>query len=101
MSTAKKETSLQYKFKEDEIIREIKEYIDKTYSQHYSLLDNKEKIQVTEFMMSHFVDGEDFLRGNALKYLCRYGLKDGKNRKDLLKAVHYIILMMYYNDNSK
>ena len=34
-------------------------------------------------------------RDNALKYLLRYGKKDGKNKKDLLKAIHYIILMMY------
>ena len=88
---------MDYKFSEDKIIKEISAYIDATYGQHYSKNQDQEKIQVTEFMMSHFPDGEDFLRGNALKYLCRYGLKDGKNRKDLLKAVHYIILMMHYN----
>ena len=92
---------MDYKFSEDKIIKEISAYIDATYGQHYSKNIDQEKIQVTEFMMSHFVDGEDFLRGNALKYLCRYGLKDGKNRKDLLKAVHYIILMMHYNGRDK
>lgn len=90
-------TKPNYKFSEDATIAEIADYIDATYGQHYSKNEDKEKIQVTEFMMSHFADGEDFLRGNALKYLCRYGLKDGKNRKDLLKAVHYIILMMHYH----
>ena len=35
-----------------------------------------------------------------MKYLARYGKKDGKNRKDLLKAMHYIILMMYAEDTN-
>ena len=33
-------------------------------------------------------------KANAIKYLCRYGKKDGRNRKDLLKGVHYVILLM-------
>lgn len=33
----------------------------------------------------------------ATKYLDRYGRKDGKNPKDLLKAIHYI-LMVYQKD---
>lgn len=33
----------------------------------------------------------------ATKYLDRYGKKDGKNPKDLLKAIHYI-LMVYQKD---
>ena len=33
-------------------------------------------------------------KANAIKYLARYGKKNGKNRKDLLKAVHYVILLM-------
>ena len=31
----------------------------------------------------------------------RYGKKDGKNRKDLLKAIHYIVLLMSSEDESK
>ncbi len=37
---------------------------------------------------------KDFCQANAIKYLARYGKKAGKNRKDLLKAIHYIILLM-------
>ena len=36
---------------------------------------------------------------NAIKYLARYGKKNGKNRKDLLKAIHYIVLLMSSEDN--
>ena len=35
-----------------------------------------------------------------LKYLCRYGKKNGQNRKDLLKAIHYIVLLMSSEDNN-
>lgn len=82
-----------FDFKEDEIVQELHEYIAATYGQHYA----SDKIQTTEFIMSQFPDGIDFLRGNALKYLARYGLKEGKQKKDLLKAMHYIVLMMYYD----
>ena len=39
-----------------------------------------------------------FAESNAIKYLARYGKKNGKNRKDLLKAVHYVILLMSSED---
>ena len=35
---------------------------------------------------------------DAIKYVCRFGQKDGRNRKDLLKAVHYIVLLMNSED---
>jgi hypothetical protein len=31
---------------------------------------------------------------NSIKYLMRYGKKDGLNQKDLLKAMHYIVIAM-------
>jgi hypothetical protein len=40
-----------------------------------------------------------FCQANAIKYLARYGKKGGKNRKDLLKALHYAILLMYFEDD--
>ena len=30
-------------------------------------------------------------------YSCRYGKKNGHNRADLLKAVHYVILLLNYD----
>ena len=30
-----------------------------------------------------------------MKYLWRYGKKDGNNKKDLMKALHYIVLAMH------
>ena len=42
----------------------------------------------------------DFCQANAIKYLSRYGRKSGYNRKDLLKALHYVILLLN-NDKDK
>ena len=38
--------------------------------------------------------GEGFCIGNIIKYAQRYGKKDGYNEKDLLKIVHYAIILL-------
>ena len=48
--------------------------------------------------LRHLGIDKDFCQANAIKYLARYGKKNGKNRKDLLKAVHYVILLMSSED---
>jgi len=49
--------------------------------------------------LRHLDIDKDFCQANAIKYLCRYGKKDGKNRKDLLKAIHYIVLLLDSENN--
>ena len=39
--------------------------------------------------------GEGFCMGNIMKYAKRYGRKDGRNRADLMKILHYGIIMLY------
>ena len=81
-----------YKFNEDKFLKDIKAYIDETYTSHYA----KSEKQATE----HIVDqghGTGFCMGNILKYAQRYGKKDGYNKKDLLKIVHYAIIQMSIN----
>ena len=85
-----------YKFDEDKIMKEVKEHIDKTYEGHY----NKNKFQATEFIIDSG-HGEGFCIGNILKYAQRYGKKNGKDRKDLLKVIHYGIIALYVNDMEK
>ena len=77
-----------YKFDEDKIMKEVQEHIDKTYEGHY----NKNKFQATEFIIDSG-HGEGFCIGNILKYAQRYGKKNGKNRADLLKVIHYGCLL--------
>ncbi len=83
------------KYREDEILDEIKEYIGGTYDQHYSTTEDG--FQVMDMIKQLGID-KDFCQANAIKYLCRYGKKNGHNRKDLLKAIHYIVLLMSSED---
>jgi hypothetical protein len=78
-----------YKFNEDVVIDKLKTYIDSTYDAHYSM----NKIQSTEFIFDA-EHGEGFCLGNVIKYAQRYGKKDGKNEKDLLKIIHYTIILL-------
>lgn len=82
-----------YAFDEDRIISEIKDYIDSTYDAHYS----QGKYQATQFI-EDAGHGMGFALGNVLKYAQRYGKKDGHNRKDLLKVIHYGIIAMALHD---
>ena len=83
------------KYREDEILEEVKEYIGGTYDQHYSTTEDG--FQVMDMIKQLGID-KDFCQANAIKYLCRYGKKNGHNRKDLLKAIHYIVLLMSSED---
>ena len=85
------------KYNEDKILKEIGEYIANTYGEHYST--TKEGMQVQD-MLRHLDIDKDFCQANAIKYLCRYGKKDGKNRKDLLKEIHYIVLLLDSESNT-
>ena len=85
--------NIDYKFSEDKLINDIKEYIDNTYNQHYA----KTKFQATEFIVDGG-HGEGFCIGNILKYAQRYGKKEGYNRKDLLKVLHYGIIALHVHD---
>lgn len=85
---------IEYKFNEGNLLKELKEYIDSTYSQHYA---KGGKIQTNEFVITNG-DGVGAMRHSIYKYIQRYGSKDGRNRKDLLKALHYAILLLYVHD---
>jgi hypothetical protein len=85
--------NIQYKFNEGELCKELAKYIDGTYAQHYS----KNKFQATEFILDSG-HGEGFCIGNILKYAQRYGKKDGYNRNDLLKVLHYAIIALNVHD---
>ena len=84
---------IDYRYNEDKTLEELKSYIDGTYGQHYS----RAKFQATEFIIDGG-HGEGFCIGNVLKYAQRYGKKDGRNRKDLLKIIHYAIIMLHVHD---
>ena len=84
----------QWKYNENEILKELTEYITATYSQHYS----SDQIQTLDLIES-CGDGEAFCRSNILKYASRYD-KKGTARRDILKIMHYAVLLMYFNDKN-
>ena len=78
-------------------LKEIEEYIESTYGQHYV---GKNEFQIQDLL--HSIDiAVPFCQASAMKYLARLGKKEGFNRKDLLKAAHYIILMMYFSNGKQ
>ena len=86
------------KYGEDKICDEIKKYIESTYSQHYST--TKDGFQVQD-MLRHLGIDKDFCQANAIKYLARYGKKNGKSDADLLKIIHYALIALHLNDKEK
>jgi len=86
-----------YKYAEGQIISDFKEYIDKTYQQHYKT--EEDRIECFDAWIA-LDDATPTFRNTALKYLWRYGKKNGNNKDDLMKALHYI-LMCLYNDHYK
>ena len=84
---------MKYKFNEDKLLVELKKYIYDTYGQHYV----SDKYQATDVIVDAG-HGEGFCIGNIMKYAKRYGNKEGKNKKDLLKILHYGIIMLHIHD---
>ena len=84
---------IEYKYNEGAALMELEEYIDSTYDEHYS----KNKYQATEFIIDGG-HGEGFCIGNIMKYAQRYGKKNGNDRSDLLKVLHYGIIALHVND---
>jgi len=72
-------SSTPWKYNEEEIVKELLDYIRGTYNQHYSAGD--EKIQTLDLIES-CGDGEPFCRSNILKYASRYD-KKGTARRDI------------------
>ena len=85
-----------YKYSEDSILKELNDYIAGTYNQHYSAGDDK--IQTLD-LIEACGDGEAFCRSNILKYASRYD-KKGTARRDIMKILHYAVLLMHFNDKN-
>ena len=81
--------SKNYKFSENEILFDVQSYIDDTYFSHYA----KEPKQATELIIENGL-GDGCCIGNILKYAQRYGKKDGHNKNDLFKVIHYAIIQL-------
>ena len=81
------------KYNEEAIHNKIHEYVMSTYLGHYV---GKGEIQTFDVWDTLGIS-EEVCIGTAIKYLMRFGKKDGKNLKDLLKSIHYTILLIHYS----
>ena len=92
-------SSRPWKYNEEEIVRELLQYIRGTYGQHYAA--NDQNIQTLDFIEASHGDGEAFARDNILKYTSRYD-KKGTPKRDIMKIMHYAVLLMFFhNKNSQ
>ena len=82
-----------WKYEEDKTLKEIEEYLSQTYHSHYT--SEQSKTQTFDLIES-IGDAEAFTRSNAIKYLSRFGKKNGKSKLDILKAIHYCILLYHF-----
>jgi len=82
------------KYNEEQIIKEISEYVNNTYDEHYS----EGEVQTLDFIDA-CGDAPAFCRSNILKYASRYD-KKGTPRKDILKIIHYAMLLLHFNDKN-
>ena len=85
------------KYKEDESIKALQDYISTTYGGHYTSDNNN--VQTLDLIES-VGDAESFCRSNAIKYLSRYD-KKGQAKRDILKALHYSLLLYHFSGQLK
>lgn len=83
-----------WKYSEDIILKEVRGYLSDTYRAHYCSQESKTQ---TLDLIDSIGDAEAFCRSNAIKYLSRFGKKNGKSKFDILKAIHYCILLYHFS----
>ena len=86
-----------HKYQEDKGIADLKSYVASTYQGHYT---NKNSDVQTLDLIHSVGDAESFCRSNAIKYLSRYD-KKGSAKNDILKAMHYCLLLYYFSGNTQ
>jgi len=89
---------MNYKFNEDNLVKELMNYVDQTYDQHYAT----DKYQATDVIIDSG-HGTGFCLGNVIKYAKRYGNKGTPSdaRKDILKILHYALIQLDIHDQEQ
>ena len=87
----------QFKYNEAEILKDIQEYVTRTYRSHYTASEpGFRDIQTIDLMAAKDL-ASAFCQANILKYGSRYGSKDGKSKQDLMKVIHYAMLLLHFD----
>ena len=88
-----------FKYHEEELLKDIQEYVSGTYQGHYTGKSHEYRnVQTIDLMASKELAAA-FCQANILKYGSRYGNKDGKNKKDLMKVIHYAMLLLHFDNH--
>lgn len=86
-----------WKYTEDKILKDIEDYVTSTYGSHYCGNETEYKdIQTIDLMAAKGL-APGFCQANILKYGSRYGSKDGRNKRDLMKVIHYAMLLLHFD----
>ena len=86
-----------WKYNEDKILKDIEDYVTSTYHGHYcGDEDGYADIQTIDLMAAKKL-AAGFCQANILKYGSRYGDKDGRNKRDLMKVIHYAMLLLHFD----
>ena len=97
--TEEKPMAHYFKYHEEEILKDIQEYVSSTYQGHYTGKSHEYRnVQTIDLMASKEL-AAGFCQANILKYGSRYGNKDGKNKKDLMKVIHYAMLLLHFDNH--
>jgi len=96
-STMNKPKNHLWKYNEDKILKDVENYVTSTYGSHYCGHDEDySDIQTIDLMAAKEL-ASGFCQANILKYGSRYGDKDGRNKRDLLKVIHYAMLLLHFD----
>ena len=95
--TEEKMSAHYFKYHEKEILKDIEEYVSRTYQGHYTGKSHEYRNVQTLDLMAAKELASGFCQANILKYGSRYGTKDGKNTKDLMKVIHYAMLLLHFD----
>ena len=86
-----------WKYNEDSILKDIEEYVISTYGSHYCGHNLEYKDVQTIDLMAAKDLAPHFCQANILKYGSRYGDKDGRSKRELMKVIHYAMLLLHFD----
>ena len=86
-----------WKYNEDRILKDIADYVTSTYGSHYCGHEEEyQNIQTIDLMAAKEL-ASGFCQANIIKYGSRYGDKNGRDKRDLLKVIHYAMLLIHFD----
>lgn len=88
-----------WKYNEDKILKDVEDYVTTTYHGHYcGDSAGYADIQTIDLMAAKKL-AAGFCQANILKYGSRYGNKNGRNKRDLMKVIHYAMLLLHFDEH--